>query len=100
MADTNNHAIRVIDLENGNKVTTLAIDGLSPPTPPRPEIQHTFPNPRRFDLSPTEVKATGDTVTLSVSIDLPEGYKLNDAAAMGYLVEVEAGTNGVEHELR
>lgn len=32
VADTNNHAIRVIDLVSG-KVSTLAINGLSPPTP-------------------------------------------------------------------
>jgi hypothetical protein len=31
VADTNNHAIRVVDLENGNQVSTLTIDGLSPP---------------------------------------------------------------------
>ncbi|HYW78677.1 MAG TPA: hypothetical protein VE890_03835, partial [Thermoguttaceae bacterium] len=30
VADTNNHAIRVIDLQAGNKVSTLRITGLSP----------------------------------------------------------------------
>jgi YVTN family beta-propeller protein len=33
VADTNNHSIRVVDLKT-NKVTTLAIDGLTPPTKP------------------------------------------------------------------
>jgi thiol-disulfide isomerase/thioredoxin/DNA-binding beta-propeller fold protein YncE len=32
VADTNNHAIRVIDLEQGYQVTTLTVRGLTPPT--------------------------------------------------------------------
>ena len=32
VADTNNHKIRVIDLANNNKVSTLEIAGLKPPT--------------------------------------------------------------------
>lgn len=31
VADTNNHLIRVIDLANGNRVSTLTIDGIAPP---------------------------------------------------------------------
>ena len=30
VADTNNHLIRAIDLRNGNRVSTLAISGLTP----------------------------------------------------------------------
>ena len=33
VADTNNHVIRVIDLNSGNKVSTLALAGLQPPKP-------------------------------------------------------------------
>jgi hypothetical protein len=33
VADTNNHAIRVIDLANGNAVSTLAIARLERPAP-------------------------------------------------------------------
>ncbi len=31
VADTNNHAVRVVDLANGNRVSTLKIEGLAPP---------------------------------------------------------------------
>jgi DNA-binding beta-propeller fold protein YncE len=31
VADTNNHLVRVVDLKNGNRVSTLAIAGLEPP---------------------------------------------------------------------
>ena len=30
VADTNNHLIRVIDLKNGNRVSTLKVEGLTP----------------------------------------------------------------------
>jgi thiol-disulfide isomerase/thioredoxin len=33
VADTNNHLIRAIDLANGNRVSTLAINGIAPPAP-------------------------------------------------------------------
>jgi hypothetical protein len=36
VADTNNHLIRVVDLANDNKVSTLEIRGLTPPTKTEP----------------------------------------------------------------
>jgi len=37
VADTNNHEIRTIDLDNGYRVSTFVIDGLEPPrVPPEP----------------------------------------------------------------
>ena len=34
VADTNNHRIAVVDLDNENRVSALSISGLKPPTPP------------------------------------------------------------------
>ena len=34
VADTNNHRIRVIDLADGKKISTLEIARLTPPAPP------------------------------------------------------------------
>jgi thiol-disulfide isomerase/thioredoxin len=34
VADTNNHVIRVVELTEPHRVTTLTIDGLTPPAPP------------------------------------------------------------------
>jgi len=42
VADTNNHAIRVVDLSHNAKVSTLSIAGLTPPAGPPP---HTEPRP-------------------------------------------------------
>ncbi len=36
VADTNNHAIRVIDLTNGNRVSTLSLSGFAAPTTAEP----------------------------------------------------------------
>ncbi len=47
VADTNNHAIRTIDLVHGNKVATLEIKGLAPPEPPKVVVRPSFPAPRR-----------------------------------------------------
>lgn len=93
VADTNNHAIRVIDLDNNNQVSTLVIEGLAPPDPPRPEQRLTFPNAQQIDVDLATVKTTGGSVLLSVELQLPEGYKLNPAAPMGYVAEA-AGDEG------
>ncbi|MGB1287000.1 MAG: thioredoxin-like domain-containing protein [Aggregatilineales bacterium] len=78
VADTNNHSIRVIDLENG-EVSTV-----------------TFPNPDMLTIERNAVTivggnaAAGETVTLDeqtiaagngileLSINLPDGFKIND----------------------
>ena len=43
VADTNNHAIRTIDLSHDNAVATLAIKGLEPPEPPKLDTKPRFP---------------------------------------------------------
>ena len=42
VADTNNHAIRFIDLAGGNRTSTLEIAGLTVPTPKSPPAKPTF----------------------------------------------------------
>jgi hypothetical protein len=93
VADTNNHFIRTIDLKNGNRVATLNIDGLNPPSPPKPE-----PSKPSFDgatvvkidaasVRPVKNAAGNDVVRLSVRLDLPAGWKVNELAPTSYYVE-------------
>lgn len=83
IADTNNHAIRKADLKS-RAVCTLALEGVTKPTPPL--RAPTFPNAEVVELETVQV-APGDSFTLDVAIELPEGYKLNPDAPMPFLLE-------------
>lgn len=74
VADTNNHAVRVIDLAS-KETTTLVLKGI--------ERFMASPDDEDFagkvvQLDPTEVGAGSGKVVLD--IELPEGYKVNDQA--------------------
>jgi len=88
VADTNNHAIRVIDLEN-RSVSTLAISGLKPPVSGTivPEI---FPNQIEYSIGPQTI-AISKSNSLSFEVELPEGYHLNPNAPQRF--EVSFGAN-------
>lgn len=78
IADTNNHAIRVVDLKT--KVTsTLMIRGLRPPSASQSEEDIEFPNRQIITLEPREVSA--DSMNeISIDLTFPEGYHLNPNA--------------------
>ena len=93
VADTNNHAVRVVDLQTG-QASTLHLRGLRPP-----------------DINETNSAATGDDApahgeetrlaaqrlragqpgALVVEVELPAGYHLNDSAPQRYRVGLEGG---------
>jgi hypothetical protein len=89
VADTNNHLIRVVDLENG-AVSTLEIKGLEPPAPPEVASKPTFPGATVVDVPAVAVNPADGRVTLSVEIELPEGWKMNPDAPPAYYVESSA----------
>ncbi|MFQ3609982.1 MAG: thioredoxin-like domain-containing protein, partial [Fimbriimonadales bacterium] len=71
IADTNNHLIRVADLKT-RRVETLLIKGLETLKPPAPAPVSLVERP--------EIELGGTTPTLTLQIQLPEGYKLNAQA--------------------
>jgi thiol-disulfide isomerase/thioredoxin len=88
IADTNNHAIRVYDLD-AKTLSTLEIKGLAAPSPPA--RKPTFPGARAVAVPEAKV-APGDSIRMDVTLTLPEGWKINPDAPMPYLVEAsEAG---------
>jgi thiol-disulfide isomerase/thioredoxin len=95
IADTNNHQIRTVDIASG-QVSTLAIAGLAPPSPPQPAKKPTFPGAKQVKLNPAAVKPADGKITLAVQLKLPEGWKINDLAPMGYFLEAEAETGPVD----
>ncbi|HET9870630.1 MAG TPA: hypothetical protein VFR02_09065, partial [bacterium] len=70
IADTNNQAIRILDLGSGS-VTTLALSGLDTPSP--------APSPEPAQALAAQTAAPGAR-ELRVTIHLPEGRELNPQA--------------------
>lgn len=80
IADTNNHLIRVYDL-NTSKLTTLKIEGLTPPKPKtRPEDLKIAEGAPRKKLAVQMIDATTSMIDFEVQFELPEGWKLNTLA--------------------
>jgi DNA-binding beta-propeller fold protein YncE len=87
IADTNNHAIRVVDLQT-KEVSTLRIDGLTPPVESKSETENVAPNLKENKTELMEVGLTGQN-SLLLQIKLPDGYHLNPNAPNRY----EIGTD-------
>ncbi|HEX8139052.1 MAG TPA: thioredoxin-like domain-containing protein [Pyrinomonadaceae bacterium] len=97
VADTNNHAVRVVDLKT-RQATTLVIKGLQPPpaassTTGADTSDAAFPNAEEIRLAPQRLTVT-DAGALLVEVALPRGYHLNPSAPQRYRVAI---TNGTEH---
>jgi len=89
VADTNNHAIRVIDLKT-SQVSTLQLQGVTPPDEPKASTRPSFPNAATVKLDRQVVPTSGE-LTLRVKLELPAGYKLSPAAPIQWLVEASGG---------
>ncbi len=80
VADTNNHAIRVVDLKT-KSVSTLKIEGLEPPAPT--ETASVSPNSKEIKLDAKTVAANANN-SLVFNIKLPAGFHLNPNAPQKY----------------
>jgi len=88
VADTNNHAIRVVDLKTRN-TTTLLISGLTPPASPADtDASAIAPNSEELKLAPQQLRSGSDG-SLRINVELPTGYHLNPAAPQRYMVTVD-----------
>ena len=87
VADTNNHVIRTVDLDQGNRVATLPIKGLKPPAPPQVDTKPSFPSAAKVDVAKARVKPVDGKIRMQVALELPDGYKINPQAPLSYLVE-------------
>ncbi|HEX8475965.1 MAG TPA: thioredoxin-like domain-containing protein [Pyrinomonadaceae bacterium] len=96
VADTNNHAVRVVDLKTG-QTSTLMLRGLQPPatntastTTLTDADNTTAPNTEETRLAPQRLRANA-TATLNVDVALPDGYHLNPSAPQRYRVSIDHG---------
>ena len=87
VADTNNQAIRVVDLKT-KVVSTLKIEGLTPPVQAETEIS--APNSKERKLESRNV-AANSTNSLVFNIKLPEGFHLNPNAPQRYEISTADG---------
>jgi DNA-binding beta-propeller fold protein YncE len=92
IADTNNHAVRVVDIET-KKTSTLNIKGLQPPATDSGSASAATeggPNTEEIKLATQTLRADA-TGSLVVQVELPAGYHLNPAAPQRYQVAIESG---------
>ena len=90
VADTNNHAIRVVDLKT-KQTKTLPMKGLQPPQSAETEMAEAPPNQEEIKLAPQKLR-TGD-VSILVNVQLPPGYHLNPMAPHRYKISIEGGSS-------
>ncbi|MBA3355956.1 MAG: redoxin domain-containing protein [Pyrinomonadaceae bacterium] len=92
VADTNNHAVRVVNLKTKG-ISTLRIKGLEPPaalTTAAATDSDTAPNFEEIVLVPQRLRANQNGIVV-VQVDLPAGYHLNPMAPQRYRLSVESG---------
>jgi len=93
VADTNNHAIRVVDLKT-KETKTLPIKGLQPPAVSQSaDNTEAAPNTREIKLPLQKVRA--GEATFSINIELPRGYHLNPTAPQYYKISIENGSKSL-----
>ncbi|HLN99078.1 MAG TPA: thioredoxin-like domain-containing protein [Pyrinomonadaceae bacterium] len=101
VADTNNHAVRIVDLKT-KRTSTLNIKGLQPPATSADagaDTAESGPNAEEIKLTPQTLHA-GSSAVLIAQVQLPAGYHLNPAAPQRYRASVTSGLKqiGLESE--
>jgi DNA-binding beta-propeller fold protein YncE len=90
IADTNNHAIRVVDLKT-KETSTLNIRELQPPNASAGLAgTESAPNAEEVKL-PLQALRAGSDAALIAQVELPRGYHLNPAAPQRYQISIESG---------
>jgi thiol-disulfide isomerase/thioredoxin len=89
VADTNNHAIRVVDLKT-KATKTLQITGLQPPQSSQTvSTGDVAPNAQEISLPIQKLRGTDANAVISV--ELPPGYHLNPDAPQRYSISIKQG---------
>jgi DNA-binding beta-propeller fold protein YncE len=88
VADTNNHAIRVVDLK-AKQTSTLRINGLTPPAKNVQALESAAgPNAEEIKV-PAQRLRSGANAFLQIDVELPTGYHLNPLAPQRYKISVD-----------
>jgi hypothetical protein len=93
VADTNNHAIRAIDLKS-KAISTLRIEGLEPPPATVSAGGDTTPNLQEIK-APRQQLPISSEGNVVVMVELPTGYHLNPSAPQRFSASVESGAEHI-----
>ncbi len=96
VADTNNHAVRVVVLKT-KQTATLKLNGLQPPASSAVAgaTEAAAPNAEKeIELASQTLRAQSDGA-LTVEVQLPSGYHLNAAAPQRYRLSLESGAESL-----
>ena len=97
VADTNNHAIRVVDLKT-KQASTLPIKGLNPPAKNMRALESTDgPNAEETKIATQQIAANAKG-TLEIDVQLPPGYHLNPEAPQRYKITVNGGLISIDEK--
>jgi len=97
VADTNNHAIRVVDLKT-KQASTLRITGLTPPAKNMQALESAVgPNAEEVKAAAQKVRA-GAAAVLQIDVDLPVGYHLNPLAPQRYKISVDGKSLSIDEK--
>lgn len=91
IADTNNQAIRIVDLKT-NETSTLKIEGLKPPVKKENEVSNISPNLKEINLKEQTISANSKS-SLIFNVNLPKDFHLNPNAPQKYNISFENGKN-------
>lgn len=91
IADTNNQAVRVVNLQT-KQVSTLKIEGLKPPVDGGDETAAVSPNAKEITAELKQV-AVNSQNSLNFQVNLPKDFHLNADAPNRYEIMVEDGKN-------
>jgi thiol-disulfide isomerase/thioredoxin len=91
VADTNNHAIRVVDLKT-KQASTLRLNGLTPPAVDNQTVSENAIAPNAEEIkAPAQQLRSGNNAFLVINVELPDGYHLNPLAPQRYKISVANG---------
>ena len=98
VADTNNHAIRVIDLKT-KRATTLKLNGLTPPAKNMQALE-TASGPNAEEVKvPSQRLRAGSNGALQIDVELPAGYHLNPLAPQRYKVSSDGKSIAIDEKV-
>lgn len=98
VADTNNHAVRVVDLKT-KRASTLHIKGLTPPARSLQALESaTGPNAEELKVDTQQLRAGRDGF-LQIEVELPAGYHLNPMAPQRYKISTDGKSILIEESV-